>query len=1225
TGVATFPGLSIDKAGAGYTLSASSGTLTAAASQTFTITVGSATQLAFTTQPSTTQAGAAMTPAVRVAVQDAGGNLVATATNSITVAIGANPGGATLSGTTTVAATAGVAQFGTLSLSKSGTGYTLVATASGLANDTSTAFTVTSGGVSSTTSTVVAVPASITASSGSSSSTITVTAKDGFGNPVVGVNVVLAATGAGNTLTQPAGTTDVNGVATGHLSSTAAGAKIVSATIGATAVTQTDTVTVTPASAASLAFTIQPSTTVATRAIAPAVQVTASDAFGNRATAFTGTVTMAIGTNAGGGTLTGTLTAVADSGIATFANLRIDKAAAGYTLRATSGTLTAGTSGTFTISVGPAANLAFAVQPANTAAGTAITPAVLVAVQDSGGNVVTTATNNISVALGANPGGGTLSGTSSVSASGGVAQFTNLSIDKTGTGYTLTATGGGLTSATSLPFTITSGAADHLAFFVQPSNATAGSPITPAVQVEIVDAQGNVVTADTRNISVAILDNPNGGSLSGTTTVAATSGVATFSSVSIDKAGTGYTLQASSSPALTSAISADFDIAPAAASRAHFFVEPSTATAGVSIVPAVQVEIVDAFGNRVATATNSVSVALLANPAGGALSGTKSRTASAGVATFTNLSINKVATGYTLRATSSGLASDTSVAFNITPGPASQLVFSTQPTNTAAGATIPAVAVTAQDAQGNTATGFTGNVTMAIGTNPGSGTLSGTLGVPAVSGVATFADLSIDKVGTGYTLTAAATGPANATSGTFNITVGGAARLAFGQEPASTTGGATISPAVTVRILDASGNLTASTANVTLAITPGTGTAGAHLSSGSSVTVAASSGVATFNSLSVDSAGAAYTLNATSSGVAGDTSSAFTIAVGSATEVGFLVQPSNTPPGAAITPAVQVEVRDAGGNRVTTDNTTNVTVAIGTNPSTGTLAGTLTQPAVSGVASFANLSINNAGSGYTLTAGATSLGGATSNTFNIVVGTATKLAFGVQPSNVTGGTTISPAVTVEIRDAGDNVVTTATNSVTLAFGVNPGNGHLSGTKTVAAVSGVATFNTLSIDSAGTGYTLTASASGLTGTTSNPLNVTVGPAAKLGFLVQPANTTGGANITPGVQVEIRDAGGNRVTTATNAVAMAIGTDPNSGTLSGSTPVAAVNGLATFSNLSIDSAGTGYRLSATASGLSSATSNTFNITVGAAAKLGFLVQPSDAVAGSPITPAVKVEIR
>jgi len=69
-------------------------------------------------------AGSTITPSVAVSVEDAGGNVVGLAHDSITVAIGTNPGSSTLSGTTTVNAVNGVATFSTLSLNKVGTGYT---------------------------------------------------------------------------------------------------------------------------------------------------------------------------------------------------------------------------------------------------------------------------------------------------------------------------------------------------------------------------------------------------------------------------------------------------------------------------------------------------------------------------------------------------------------------------------------------------------------------------------------------------------------------------------------------------------------------------------------------------------------------------------------------------------------------------------------------------------------------------------------------------------------------------------------------------------------------------------------------------------------------------------------------------------------------------------------------------------------------------------------------
>src|SRR5205809_1215681 len=113
------------------------------------------------------------------------------------------------------------------------------------------------------------------------------------------------------------------------------------------------------------------------------------------------------------------------------------------------------------------------------------------------------------------------------------------------------------------------------------------------------------------------------------------------------------------------------------------------------------------------------------------------------------------------------------------------------------------------------------------------------------------------------------------------------------------------------------------------------------------------------------------------------TSSAFNISAGAAAKLVFTVQPSNTAAGAAITPAVQVTVQDAQGNTVTTA-TTSITVAIGTNPASGTLGGTKTVAAANGVATFANLSINNSGTGYTLTASATTLTGASSGSFNVI-------------------------------------------------------------------------------------------------------------------------------------------------------------------------------------------------------------------------------------------------
>src|SRR5207245_3676692 len=82
-------------------------------------------------------------------------------------------------------------------------------------------------------------------------------------------------------------------------------------------------------------------------------------------------------------------------------------------------------------------------------------------------------------------------------------------------------------------------------------------------------------------------------------------------------------------------------------------------------------------------------------------------------------------------------------------GSATQLVFTGQPSNTAAGVAItPAVQVTARDGQGNTATGFTGNVTVAIGANPSGGTLAGRTSARAESGHGSISEPAICQTGT---------------------------------------------------------------------------------------------------------------------------------------------------------------------------------------------------------------------------------------------------------------------------------------------------------------------------------------------------------------------------------------------------------------------------------------------------------------------------------------------
>jgi uncharacterized repeat protein (TIGR01451 family) len=106
----------------------------------FTIGESAATRVAFVQQPTGGLAGAVITPPVTVQVEDASGNPVS-GTFTVTLALGANPGGGVLGGTLTQTTDgSGLATFSDLTISRPGLGYTLVASASAMTPVTSAAF-----------------------------------------------------------------------------------------------------------------------------------------------------------------------------------------------------------------------------------------------------------------------------------------------------------------------------------------------------------------------------------------------------------------------------------------------------------------------------------------------------------------------------------------------------------------------------------------------------------------------------------------------------------------------------------------------------------------------------------------------------------------------------------------------------------------------------------------------------------------------------------------------------------------------------------------------------------------------------------------------------------------------------------------------------------------------------------------------------------------------------
>jgi subtilase family serine protease len=250
------------------------------------------------------------------------------------------------------------------------------------------------------------------------------------------------------------------------------------------------------------------------------------------------TVTLSLAN--GTGTLGGTLSETAVDGVATFSNISLSVAGA-YMLEATDGSLTSTTSSSISVSstsVAPAGSiLAFSQQPTMSTVATAITPPIMVDVENAGGTLLSSDGSSVTLAIAS--GIGTLGGTLTEDAVNGVATFSDITLSQPGT-FTLSASDGSLTPITSASFGVTA-IPTQVAFSVQPATTNAGAAISHAIIVDVDDAGGNTVTTDGSPVTLSIASGT--GTLGGTLTVNAVDGVATFSDVTVSTAGA-FTLTA---------------------------------------------------------------------------------------------------------------------------------------------------------------------------------------------------------------------------------------------------------------------------------------------------------------------------------------------------------------------------------------------------------------------------------------------------------------------------------------------------------------------------------------------------------------------------------------------------------------------------------------------------------------------------------------------------------
>lgn len=402
----------------------------------------------------------------------------------------------------------------------------------------------------------------------------------------------------------------------------------------------------------------------------------------------------------------------------------------------------------------------------------------------------------------------------------------------------------------------------QLSITIDQLSVTAGSNLSIAVAIQ--DASGNPVSGASAPVTLSLGANPGSGTLAGTVTLSAVNGVATFTGVRITKAAQGYTIVASSH-GLPAATSDAFEIVAGAPSGIGFLSAPSDVAAGQPFSPAIQVAVQDQYGNVVTTAPGGVTLALAANAAGGTLSGTLTAALLSGVASFPGVSVDKVGQSYTLSATAiPGSFAVTSAPFAVSAGAAARLAFDPIGASYASAAFIgDPVRVRILDAHGNPVTTAAHSIALAIANNPGSGTLSSlsTLTRAAISGAADFNDVSIDKVGTSYTLIATSPGLESATSAPFSITPGMPSQISwFDDLPAEVDAGIPL-PAFRVALLDAAGNVVDDRVGYSVSLSLGSGPAGGKLVAFGGDFKTVLEGFATFTAVRFDRPGT-YTIRA---------------------------------------------------------------------------------------------------------------------------------------------------------------------------------------------------------------------------------------------------------------------------------------------------------------------------------------------------------------------------
>lgn len=746
----------------------------------------------------------------------------------------------------------------------------------------------------------------------------------------------------------------------------------------------------------------------------------------------------------------------------------------------------------------------------------------------------------------------------------------------------------------------------HLTYTAQPSSATLGASLG-TVSVGVYNSTNALCTDATDSITLSKNGSATWGTLTSASslTKSAVSGIATWTDLAVTVTAGAGSINAAAS-GLTGSVSNSITItATCTPDHLTFTSQPTSATLGSSL-GTVSVGIYNASNVLCGGATNSITLSKTGGATWGTLTSTTSLTKSAtsGVATWTDLSVTVTPGSGTITAAASGLTGTASNSITITAScTPHHLTYISQPSSAALNASLGTVSVGVYDAGNVLCSTATNSITLSKNGSAMWGTLvsGSSLTKSAVTGVATWTDLSVSTTTGAGAIDAAASGLTSATSNSITIsTTCTPDHITFIAQPSSAVIGATLGT-VTVGVYD-SGSVLCSGATTSITLSKAMGATWGTLVSGSSLTKAAVAGIATWTDLSVTTTPGAGSINAAASMLTGDTSSSITISSPPCVphHLTFISQPTSATLGSSLG-TVSVGVYDSG-SALCSAATSSVTLSKNGGATWGALASSsLTKSAVSGVATWTDLSVTTTAGSGSINAASSGLTGATSNSITISSScTPDHLTFISQPSSAPIGGTLG-TVTVGVYNASNALCSAATNSVTLSKNMSATWGTLaSGSSlTKAAVAGVATWTDLSVTTTAGAGSIDAASSMLTGATSSSITITATCTPHhLTYISQPSSATLGSTL-GSVSVGVYDSGSVLCTSATNAVTLSKNGSATWGTLVSATSLtkSAVSGVATWTDLAVTSAVGAGSIDAAASGLTGTTSNSITISAGA----------------------------